>query len=541
MQRPIPQLVIFATIVVAAAALLPTASSPPIQLSRPMLTRVATNTASAIDDTNSRANAHNVGARTCASSTCHGSPHPDTEHANMIRRDEYIIWLDQDPHARAFTDLNSRLGKQIFEKLGLTRNGNVSRDNKARYQSTYNNCLQCHATTIEAINKKGDLETIATEGISCESCHGGASNWRTTHYTTDFTGLSTAQKSEQGLTNVGNLWERTNTCVKCHVGSATAEVNHDLIAAGHPVLKFEMTAYSAQMPAHWKSRPVSNATEKHRETHLWLMGQFSSLTASLEQLQARATHADNAASPDSQLHQVWPELSESNCYACHHDLDVFDTWRPSIADPQIGHKHLLAVNDWYACALALIAQIDGRAGNKTAQRFAENWQLLTTSMQRTLSPDPAEVASRCRATLSALNEWLSSSNPNNKQGHHPYDHQQLVDLTASAMQDDGLNHILQNWDRATQTYLALYAFSSTLDEEGNTAVTASKSLRTTRDLLAFPHHTDFRFASPTNFKGVLKPIESSEPPESGANNRSKIRSELLKIINQLKPPVSQDK
>jgi hypothetical protein len=109
------------------------------------------------------------------------------------------------------------------------------------------------------------------------------------------------------------------------------------------------------------------------------------------------------------------------------------------------------------------------------------------------------------------------------------------------MQDDGLNHILQNWDRATQTYLALYAFSSTLDEEGNTAVTASKSLRTTRDLLAFPHHTDFRFASPTNFKGVLKPIESSEPPESGANNRSKIRSELLKIINQLKPPVSQDK
>lgn len=538
MQRPLPQLAIFATIVLAAAALLPTTTSSPRGLTPILLTRVATNTKPATDDAPPNPKAHNVGARTCASSTCHGSPRPDTEHPNMIRRDEYITWLDQDPHARAYTDLDSALGKQIFEKLGLTLNGNVSRGNKTRYQSAYNNCLQCHATTIKKNSTKGGLETIANEGISCESCHGAASNWRTTHYTTDFTDLSSAQKAAQGLTNVADLWERTNACVKCHVGSETAEVNHDLIAAGHPVLKFEMTAYSAQMPAHWKSRPTVKSNEKHRETHLWLMGQFSSLTASLEQLHARASQADNSAATDSQLHYVWPELSESNCYACHHDLDVSDTWRPSITDPQIGHKHLLAVNDWYACALASIAQVDGRAGNKAAQRFAENWQLLTASMEKTLSPEPAEVAKRCRATLSSLNNWLSPRKTQSLPGPLQYDHQQLVDLTAAAMQDDGLNHILQNWDRATQTYLALYALASTVDGQGNTIVSASKNLRTTRDLLSFPHHTDYRFASPTNFKGELSSIESSE---SGSNNRSKIRAELLKIINQLKPPVSQDK
>ena len=535
MQRPLPLLVIFAIIVVAAAALLPTTNPLPVQLALRTFTPVSTTILSTVDDAKPTPNAHNVGARTCASSTCHGSPRPDTEHANMIRRDEYMIWLEQDPHSRAYTDLNSPLGKQIFDKLGLTKNGKIPRGNKARYQSTYNNCLQCHATTIESINKNGDLETIATEGISCESCHGGASNWRTTHYTTDFTGLSTTQKSELGLTNVGDLWQRTNSCVECHVGSSTAEVNHDLIAAGHPVLKFEMTAYSAQMPKHWKSRPATNPTEKHRETHLWLMGQISSLTASLEQLLARATHAGNTAAPGSQLHQVWPELSESNCYACHHDLDVSDTWRPSITDPQIAHKYLLAVNDWYACALAAIAHVDGKAGNKAAQRFSDNWHLLTRSMEKTLSPNPAEVSARCKDALSALNDWLASSILANKPGQSQYDHQQLVDLTAAAMRDDGLNQVLQNWDRATQTYLALYAFSSTLDAEGNTSVAASKSLRTTRDLLAFPHHTDYRFASPTNFKGVLKPIEA------GANNRSNIRSELIKIINQLKPPVLPDK
>jgi hypothetical protein len=535
MPRPLPQLVIFAIIVAVVAAILPTTNPVSVQIIHRNLTPVTTNTVATIDDALSTANAHNVGARTCASSTCHGSPRPDTEHADMIRRDEYTIWLEQDPHARAYTDLDSPLGKQIFAKLGLTKNGKVPRSNKARYQSTYNNCLQCHATTIESISKTGEIETIATEGISCESCHGAASHWRTTHYTTDFTRLSTEDKSKQGLTDVSNLWQRTNSCVKCHVGSPTAEVNHDLIAAGHPVLKFEMTAYSAQMPKHWKSLSTTSPTAKHRESHLWLMGQFSSLTASLEQLQLRANDSSTDLTSDNQLHQVWPELSESNCYACHHDLDLTDTWRPSISDPHAGHQHLLPVNDWYACALAAIAKVDGLAGNRAAQRFAENWQRLTESMQKSLSPDPTEVSARCSATLSSLNDWLAPRDLQGKQYRSQYDHQQLVNLTAAVMQDNGLHHILQNWDRATQTYLALYALSSTQDAEGNIVVSASKSLKTARDLLAFPHHADYRFASPTNFRGVLKPSEVS------ANNRTAIRSELLKIINQLKPPVSSDK
>ena len=535
MPRPLPQLVIFAIIVGVAAALLPTTHPTPVQLPHRNLTPVATNTGASVDETNSTRDAHNVGARTCASSTCHGSPRPDTQHANTIRRDEYIIWLEQDPHARAYTDLDSPLGKQIFAKLGLTNNGKVPGDNKARYRSTYNNCLQCHATTIESLSKTGDLETIATEGISCESCHGAASNWRTTHYTTDFTALSTEEKAKHGMTNVGNVWQRTNACVKCHVGSATAEVNHDLIAAGHPVLKFEMSAYSAQMPKHWKTPRDASPTQKHHETRLWFMGQISSLTASLEQLQARANKSSTSSKPNSQLHQVWPELSESNCYACHHDLDQSDTWRPSSTDPQAGHNHLLAINDWYASTLAAIAQVEGKAGNKIAQRFAENWQLLTVSMEKTLSPDPREVSARCGAALSALNDWLTPSSLRSNLLHSEYDHQSLVNLTSAVMQDDDLNHIMQNWDRATQTYLALYALSSTQDAAGNTVVGASKSLKTARDLLAFPLHTKYRFASPLNFKGELRAAGAS------TNNRTAIRTELLKIINQLKPPVSQDK
>ena len=103
------------------------------------------------------------------------------------------------------------------------------------------------------------------------------------------------------------------------------------------------------------------------------------------------------------------------------------------------------------------------------------------------------------------------------------------------MQGDGLDGILQNWDSATQAYLALYALASAQDNQGKTSVTASENLRAARDLLAFPHHTDYRFASPSNFKGVL----SSDA--ANTNNRTAIRAELLEIINQLKSHVQENK
>jgi len=535
MIRPVSHLVIFVIFVAAATILLPSAHLMPIQQTHPNNQLIATTFVSAIDSDKQSASAHNVGARTCASSTCHGSPRADTENANRIRRDEYTIWLEQDPHARAYTDLDSPLGKQIFEKLGLTNDGQISRSNMALYKLTYNNCLECHSTTIKTIKPNGNPETIATEGISCEACHGAASNWRSTHYTSDFTQLTVKEKTEQGLTDVDNLWQRTNSCVKCHVGSATAEVNHDLIAAGHPVLKFEMTAYSAQMPKHWKTLPPTKTTDKHRETNLWLMGQISSLSASLKQLRARADQSSGLVTTGSQRHRVWPELSESNCYACHHDLDLSDTWRPSIASPRNGQKHLLPVNDWYAYALASIAKVDGKTGNKAAQQFSDNWKALETAMENSLSPNPAEVLACCDDALAALSDWLKPSKLHAKQRHPHYDHHQILNLTAAVMQGDGLDGILQNWDRATQAYLALYALASAQDNQGKTSVTASENLRAARDLLAFPHHTDYRFASPSNFKGVL----SSDA--ANTNNRTAIRAELLEIINTLKSHVQENK
>jgi len=40
--------------------------------------------------------------------------------------------------------------------------------------------------------------------------------------------------------------------MSCHVGTPEKRVDHEMIAAGHPDLTFELDTFSAVMPRHWK-------------------------------------------------------------------------------------------------------------------------------------------------------------------------------------------------------------------------------------------------------------------------------------------------
>ena len=72
----LPMLTVTILVIAAASLLFPDIPSP-----------IATVTATPAKDTVTHPgenNHHNVGARTCASSTCHGSPKPDTEHPSHV-------------------------------------------------------------------------------------------------------------------------------------------------------------------------------------------------------------------------------------------------------------------------------------------------------------------------------------------------------------------------------------------------------------------------------------------------------------------------
>ena len=100
--------------------------------------------------------------------------------------------------------------------------------------------------------------------------------------TASFRQLSPAAKQEQyGLTPLGDLSVRTRTCAGCHIGAPPLDglpvrnMNHDMIAAGHPQLHFEMGSFLANVPKHWRGRDEG----PDFEARAWAVGQVASARA----------------------------------------------------------------------------------------------------------------------------------------------------------------------------------------------------------------------------------------------------------------------
>ena len=111
-----------------------------------------------------------------------------------------------------------------------------------------------------------------------------------------------------------DLLARGETCAECHVGLGSADVNHDLIAAGHPRLNFEYGSQLAKLPKHWR---VDDDKARHPdyEAKVWALGQVLAAKASLDLLESRASRSlpDDSTTP-------WPEFAEYSCFSCHHEL-----------------------------------------------------------------------------------------------------------------------------------------------------------------------------------------------------------------------------
>ena len=86
-----------------------------------------------------------------------------------------------------------------------------------------------------------------------------------------------------------------------------------MIAAGHPDLVFDLEAFSAAMPRHWRATTDADPFAPVRS---FGVGQLVHLRSSLERL------AQRVKGP------IWPEYAELDCFACHHSLTrPEDSWR----------------------------------------------------------------------------------------------------------------------------------------------------------------------------------------------------------------------
>jgi hypothetical protein len=230
-----------------------------------------------------------VGMTSCANAGCHGATKP--LHVGRVLQNEYYTWLNKDRHAAADNVLFSERSARIARNMHLS---------KKAYQEAA--CLDCHSTNVPAKLVTGHIDP--EDGVQCEACHGPSSGWRAEHTQQ---GWTHEQSVARGMIDLRSVSTRGTLCLSCHIGNSKREVDHELIASGHPILAFELDNYSETMPAHWTPGNPTHGVPA------FVTGQAMGLRESLANL-ARHARGDK-----------WPEFSDMSCFNCHHALDT--TWR----------------------------------------------------------------------------------------------------------------------------------------------------------------------------------------------------------------------
>jgi hypothetical protein len=276
------------------------------------------------------------------------------------------------------------------------------------------------------------------DGVGCESCHGPAEKWLAPHV--GWKDLTPAERkhayAEHGMTWLRDPASRAKACATCHVGTGEADVNHDLIAAGHPRLNFEVSAYQQRMPRHW-DETAERARLPGYNARTWALGQAAAARAALELLASRAQPKQ----------RPWPEFAEYRCTACHHDLR--NDGLPAAKEAAGPLPGLLPWSDWYYAMLPYALAFHPTEDTKAILTSLTELQKL---MRQPL-PDAIKVAGKARATADLLTRWLAAA-----------DQGRFTDLTllrqtrAALMREEPP---LAGGDSTVQRYLALSAIYRT--------------------------------------------------------------------------------
>ena len=368
------------------------------------------------------------GVASCSAMACHNGNGPEGS-----ERSEFSTWASSDQHAKAYAVLENERSKRIVKNY-------YYRENKPEAVPATERelCLKCHAT-FAAKGEAGERYQAA-DGVGCESCHGASHKYLSTHYTAEFLALSAEEKEKRyGLRNTKDLAVRAKLCSTCHVGDESKEVNHDLIAAGHPRLSFELGGYHGIAHKHWREKGV-NARADFQE-RLWQVGQLTSAKAALDLLAVRAESADKAGAAN----RPWPEFAEYECYACHRDIKVDSPTQKSDYYKQ-RYPGSFPYGSWY---LTMVPDCAGTLGADGA--LAKELKAVRTEMEKP-APDAKKVAAAARAASKRLDALIRGAD-RERAIAAPKLRQHFTRFL-----DDGIKRgTTLSWDEATQLYLALAA------------------------------------------------------------------------------------
>ena len=244
------------------------------------------------------------GVASCAGSTCHSR---QVDSGINVRQNELITWQDPSSvagvHSRAWRVLTEPRSQAIARKMGIGPAQNAKQ------------CLGCHTDPAPAALRGARFQI--SDGVGCESCHGGSSNWLASHRAVNG---SNAANVAAGMKALNNPKVLASVCLDCHFGGSKPGqfVTHQIMAAGHPRVAFELDLFS-NLQQHW----TVDADYVKRKTHAggvktWAVGQAMALDRALT-LYGEPGRGQGA----------FPELYFFDCHSCHRAISDDPKARPT--------------------------------------------------------------------------------------------------------------------------------------------------------------------------------------------------------------------
>jgi hypothetical protein len=256
-------------------------------------------------------------------------------------------------------------------------------------------CLGCHATPAAA-GARGSRFQLS-DGVGCESCHGPAAGWLSTHYAV---GATHAANVSRGLVPLENARARAAQCLDCHFGSADAGqfVNHRIMAAGHPRISFELDLFSTLQQHHNEDADYVQRKGRTNGIKMWAVGQAMALERSLALF----------TNPQRGTEGIFPEFYFFDCHTCHRRISDNPAFEPVAVDNPARPipEGMPAYNDENMIMLAAAARV---AAPSLAGRFEADSRAFHQAMGRDRGAAVA-AASRLQTTARALADAFSSAN-----------------------------------------------------------------------------------------------------------------------------------
>jgi len=424
-----------------------------------------------------------LGVASCATTSCHGGPLAGNHDVQTFAA---TIWASDDRHARSYEVLHSERSKRMARLLGI---GPAHRAQQ---------CLACHS--VQDMASERLPQEVLADGVGCAACHGDATHWQQVHMLPEWKALSPEARATLGYRDLSTPLGRVQTCVRCHVGDADHEVNHDLIAAGHPRLFFEFAAYQRLEPRHWSPHGKAEASPDFT-ARSWSVGQAATLAAVADLLAVRAERAQVAS--ESGHPQRWPEFAEFDCYSCHRTLgpDTNSTSRePALRRPRPGQP---SWQPWQVAGARLLraglegaTPVVGTSATDLARSAVDIQTLLDTQWAAADRERIDRVLMEARGLALAARRSAAEINDRPRIAIDA-SHATLDAITAADPAE------WQTWDAAVQTYLAmeagrqggpatigLWRGSSTRAAVAVSASASRRSLDELRTSLRFPPAAD---------------------------------------------------